>query len=596
MIRYVLLLWVIIPFVLFAQNEYREHAPIAEQLLLRKAFQSADNFMEIEQYDSAQAWLNRIDLKIHYRKPTLFSYYLTSRQAEIFYYNNLHELGLQESWRALHIANSLKDSVLQADAYNFLGLFYLTKDSLAQSVLYLKKGLTYVKQPPYATSYIELSKPHHIYGNLAEAFEKKGEVDSALYYGHLSLTKAIQIKSSRGEATASLSLGIAYLLNKQPKHAQLYFEKARSMSKRNQEVDIELNTYGGLAECVYTTGDKMASLQFLDQGLALLHANKQLNDFFSLMFLDKAIEIYSALNQKDRYIEVLNLKSKIQQEIYSRNNKQIQSLLIADLENERLFFNLELAASKQQQAEANVRLYISLLLLLLLLIVFFAYRYFYRQRLQLAQMRSHISQDLHDEIGATLSGIAMYSYIAKQQVQQEDTIAVSTSLDVIKVHAGEMVSKLNDIVWAVNPAQDTLKNLISRLKDFSLQLCGPKGVHVEVCIPRNLDKITLNMIQRKNIYLMGKEIIHNAFKYSNCKELKIELIVDDHNGVLSIKDDGNGFDLQNVRRGNGLDNIEARAHEIDAKVNVVSNFGGGTLFVIQFKIPQKGILYGKRNG
>ena len=97
-------------------------------------FAIADNFMEIDQYDSAQIWLNKISAVLPYKEPSLSSYFLSTRQAEVYYYNGLQRLGLQESERSLAIAQTLHDSLLLADAYNFI-VFFVTFIFLSLSCL-----------------------------------------------------------------------------------------------------------------------------------------------------------------------------------------------------------------------------------------------------------------------------------------------------------------------------------------------------------------------------------------------------------------------------------------------------------------------------
>ena len=83
-----------------------------------------EDYMDNEQYDSAQFWLNKIHVIIPSKQKTIKHYFLYARQAEVYYYNNLHQLGLQESRRGLQLATALKDSILIADSYNFVGLFF----------------------------------------------------------------------------------------------------------------------------------------------------------------------------------------------------------------------------------------------------------------------------------------------------------------------------------------------------------------------------------------------------------------------------------------------------------------------------------------
>lgn len=137
----------------------------------------------------------------------------------------------------------------------------------------------------------------------------------------------------------------------------------------------------------------------------------------------------------------------------------------------------------------------------------------------LYQQRQQISRDLHDEIGATLSGIAMYSHLAKEQLKKSQTGSIENSLSIIQNNAGEMVNKINDIVWLINPGHDTLKQLMQRLEDYAVRNGGS-----QFRIKSNINgwerRILLNAEIRRNIYLLFKEAINNSIKYSNATLLE----------------------------------------------------------------------------
>lgn len=572
--------------VLTEQNEAVavSKTPINKRELLY-AFEQADRFMETDHYDSAQFWLNKIYLKISYRKPSLFAYFLSSRQAEIYYYNNLHQLGLQEALKAENIASILKDSVLLADASNFIGLFHMNNNKLRTALNYFKKGLRYSPQRFDKKQYLELSKPHHIYGNLAEAFEKLAMPDSAIFYGRQALLKAREVKSGRGMATACLNIGCAYLSKLEIDSAKRYFSLTREHAIASLDFDVELNSYSGLAISAAKEGKKETAFKLLDTGFSLLKEYPQLNDFYSIMFLDIAIDIYKKYADQPLLNKTLELKSKLQTATYKRNNLQIESILSTSLQNEKTIFNLELEEYKNKQSLANTRLYIILLLFLLAIAAFIAYRYYVLQRLKVAHLRNKLSRDLHDEVGATLSGIAMYSYITKEQIKNNQPEQVNHSLDVIKDNAGEMIAKLNDIVWAVNPIQDHLSQLIQRLKDFALQLAVPKAIAINFIADEGLSMLRLPMEKRKNIYLICKEAINNAVKYSECSAIDILVSVKHKYIHISIADDGKGFLKEIESRGNGLTNMLSRAEEIKAKLEIKSSPGHGTTIVLNCKIP-----------
>lgn len=575
MIKAILILLTLTPFIVFAQGGNIKAQDVDQRFILA-AFNKADEYMNTDHYDSAQVWLNKIYLKVSYRKPSLFSYFLTTRQAEVYYYNNLHELGMQEALKGENIARVLKDSLLMADACNFIGLFYLNSKRLKDAERYFKQGLRYAIQPPYQKDYIELSKPHHIYGNLAEVFEKMKEPDSAIYYCRISLQKATEINSLRGIATGNLNLGFAFILKHQIDSAYKYFERTRARAIKGEDFDVELTSYSGLADCASEKLDRATAFMQLDKGFALLAKYPQLNDFYASMFLETAIKIYRRYKVEHLLIKTLELKSSIQTATYNRNNTQIQTLLLMGLKNEKTIFNLELEESKNKQSLANTRLYIAMLLLSLFVIAFIAYRYYALQRLKLANIRSKISQDLHDEVGATLSGIVMYSYITKEQVKNQEHKAVGNSLDIIKDNAAEMVAKLNDIVWAVNPIQDNLHALLERLKEFALQIATVKDIKLEFIVPDEIQALKLSMEQRKNIYLICKEAINNAVKYSGASLLLVKIEFVNKQISIVIEDNGNGFAVDALSKSNGLINMAARAKEINAKLEINGQTGNGT--------------------
>jgi len=200
--------------------------------------------------------------------------------------------------------------------------------------------------------------------------------------------------------------------------------------------------------------------------------------------------------------------------------------------------------------------------------------------------RLRISRELHDEVGATLSGIAMYSHLAKEQIKNSNTAEVEKSLNVMQQSSGEMVNKLNDIVWLVNPEQDSLQKLIERLEEYARNMASIKDMQVKINIPGKITQINLPVESRRNIYLFCKEAINNAVKYSGGDLL--ELNITEHNGTLefTVSDNGKGFDAVMVRRGNGLENMQKRADEIGAKLILHSKLNEGVMVSMQCKITQ----------
>ena len=547
-----------------------------DSLFILNAFRIADDYMSTAQYDSAQVWLNKIHERVSYLQPSVFSYFLTARQAEVYYYNNLQQLGMQEAVRAVTIAETLNDSILRSDAYNFRGLFYTNTGRLKEAILYFKKGIAISSQPPYPTQYLEMSNPHHLYGNLAEAFEKGNEQDSAIYYGKISLSKAREIHHKRGTASALLSLGSSFLKKVQADSAAVFFESARMEAVADKDFDLKLTAYGGLACCASLNNKNDEAIAFLEKGFEILNDQPQLNSYYQLLFLEQAVALYKKHKLYEQLASSLQRTAEIQTATNSKNNDQYRSVLMTGLKNETRILNLEIERAKHGRVLATTRLYVVGLIILVMIAGFITYRYYSLQRLKMAHLRNKISQDLHDEVGATLSGIALYSYIAKEQNVKQEASAVTQSLDIIDKNATDMVKKLSDIVWAVNPEHDSLDALLYRLEDYAIEMGFAKGIEVRIVKEEKLQGLKLSMEQRKNIYLIIKEAVNNAIKYSECKHLRITVALNDKHLVIDVSDDGIGFSKSSSLKGNGLRNMQSRATDLHGKVNIESTPGNGT--------------------
>ncbi len=149
-----------------------------------------------------------------------------------------------------------------------------------------------------------------------------------------------------------------------------------------------------------------------------------------------------------------------------------------------------------------------------------------------------------------------------------------------------MVNKLNDIVWLTNPDQDEMKKLLHRLEEYAFQMTAVKNIQLNSDFSSLEKGFSLNSETRRNIYLIFKEAINNAVKYSNASVLSLHAEMTNESIVLSISDNGKGFDSANVKQGNGLKNIYSRAEELNASCLITGGPGNGTSIRLSLKLPQ----------
>lgn len=207
-----------------------------------------------------------------------------------------------------------------------------------------------------------------------------------------------------------------------------------------------------------------------------------------------------------------------------------------------------------------------------------------RQLKKVTALRTQISRDLHDEIGSTLSGVSLFSEVAKQQLAHHQNKDADQSLDRIIANSDEMLEKMSDIVWAINPQNDSFEKLITRLRLFAAGAASQKGISLHFEVQKELRQYNPDMQLRKNIYLICKEAVNNAFKYAECRNLYVDFKQRDQQVIINIRDDGKGFDARQNFGGNGLHNMHARAQEMKANLSVISNKGEGTEIILILKI------------
>ncbi len=206
--------------------------------------------------------------------------------------------------------------------------------------------------------------------------------------------------------------------------------------------------------------------------------------------------------------------------------------------------------------------------------------------LAIEKVRNQLSKELHDDIGGTLSGINMYSHLAKQQTTEGKNAASDKTLDLIRQASDEMIYKLKDIVWAMQPGNESLEQLTDKIKEYAIFITGAKKIELITHFAPDQNGIKLSAETMHHIYSIAKEALNNAVKYSGATLISINTSFTNDHFILNIKDTGTGFDRQQVVQGNGLINMQTRAQEIGAILQLSSNAGVGTVLQLKLIITQ----------
>ena len=211
--------------------------------------------------------------------------------------------------------------------------------------------------------------------------------------------------------------------------------------------------------------------------------------------------------------------------------------------------------------------------------------------------RMRIAKDMHDDIGAKLTKISFLSEVAKRHLK--NPAEAEQQIDNVSNSAREVLQALDEIVWAVNPKNDSLDNFATYLCRYVSEFFSNTAILTELEIPSVLPAWTLSTEIRHNLFLAIKETLNNVFKHAHAQHLRVELKIVRNEVIVIIEDDGRGFDLKQMearasqpdrteRVGNGLTNIRHRLEHAGGRCEIDSAPGKGTKTTFTVPVPVEG--------
>jgi len=200
---------------------------------------------------------------------------------------------------------------------------------------------------------------------------------------------------------------------------------------------------------------------------------------------------------------------------------------------------------------------------------------------ELLNERLRMSKNLHDDIGAELSGINLYSHLAKQQSSSGNISDASNSISIIQDSTTKVIERLREIVWDITPHETESDNLIEKINLYTKYISKPSSISFQFIYDKVFEENVLPAKITQNLFLICKEAINNAVKYSECSNIKISLTSIENKLELCIRDNGKGFDVHTVEKGNGLKNIEKRMQDIGGECLISASRGNGCSITVQ---------------
>ncbi len=232
--------------------------------------------------------------------------------------------------------------------------------------------------------------------------------------------------------------------------------------------------------------------------------------------------------------------------------------------------------------------FISLLTILVVSLVYLIYRLRVNKLLAVEKLRNKVARDLHDDMGTTLSTISILSTMAKSKMVS-DINASSNYLSKITDNSQRMMEAMDDIVWSIKPDNDGMNMVLARMREYGTGVLEAKEIGFDFVVEERINSIKLDMEERRDLFLIYKEAINNAAKYSKANHLKVYIHCEGKRFYMEIKDNGKGFNVHQANSGNGLGNMEKRAHALKGQLLIKSSVGRGTEINLDMPLGAKNI-------
>ena len=197
--------------------------------------------------------------------------------------------------------------------------------------------------------------------------------------------------------------------------------------------------------------------------------------------------------------------------------------------------------------------------------------------------RNRISADMHDDLGAGVTAIRLYSELAKKRIGKD----MIPEIEKISSSANDLLNNMNAIIWTMTSSNDTFESMVGYIRSYAQEYFENTGINCHISIEEDIPNVAVSGEVRRNVFLVIKEALNNILKHSGATEVSITLkreIRKERNGLtLYIQDNGAGIDFDKLRRfGNGLINMKKRMEVMQILFSIENN--NGTLVTLHSKV------------
>jgi two-component system, NarL family, sensor kinase len=564
-------------------TEHRAIAAFAQlNYLLRKGLN--DSALEnIQKFESnfSKATVS-LDLQLKVKRTKAYAYVR----------KNLQKDGMAVFFDILKQAEQAKDTANILVGLNGIGLCNMELEHYPEAKAYFQKVIAYKPFEQFA-EIVGIST-----SNIGAICNNMNQWDSGYYFANEAINMCRKNEHLYSLCNALNIQASNLIYKKQNKEAGLLLEEALAVRKKIGDPFFVLSDMAQLSSYYASIGEWQKGIAVANEGIA---EARQRNMLGKLEFLMQAkAENLKASSNSQAYSEHLEHLLQFKDSSYTQNSAQALSELQAKYDQQKA--DKTIIEQKYELNRKNTVIYGSLGALFLLTLIGFNYFRELRRRQQLNMAkalaqekllaqesvakakeveRNRIAAELHDNIGAQLSYISSNINFLLQPPKDLTPQEESRRLEKVNETARNSITDLRETIWALKKDEIGMEEFSDKLKAFVQQ---HKREHTQVQFQievSNEEKLPAHTAL--HLFRICQEAIHNAFKHSHATKLNISVQQAPKQALcIAIEDNGNGFDTQQKFEGHyGLENMQHRAAEIAARIQLSSTLGKGTKWLIE---------------
>lgn len=521
------------------QNDYKGLASLDVKM--------ANNFNRMTQYDSSMFYYLKAHKYFLEDKNMAQQMNIESNISSVYFSMGNDEKAIEYLEKPIEYFEETDDYVKLSNATVNLGNIYLRAGDTANAV----QSYQIAEQSAIGTK--NYSALGVIYNNLGEIYSNKADYQKAIEY----TLKSIEVRETGGYntdlASSFLSLSLNYFRMGDYAKAKPYLlEVAKTFEESNKQ--DKLNETYLLLSHVYINQGNIDSVNY--------YTNKFHESRFKLtkeQIINSTQELETQYQTEKKEKELLESHAKIKEKNLLIYGTSILAVILAILGY--LLFNQQKLKNRQLQKETELKDALHQI----------------ATHNKLQEQRLHISRDLHDNIGAQLTFIISTLDNIKYAIKDKNE-KISGKLQDISSFTLNTIYELRDTIWAMNKTDISFEDLKSRISNY---ISNAQELTENIDFAFSVDeritnKYHFSSVQGMNLYRIIQEAVNNSLKHAQANKIIVEISETETQLMIKIKDNGQGFDINEAELNNGLINMQKRAKEIEALYTLESIKNQGT--------------------